>query len=256
MLGAPTGARRLSGESVARHRGDDDVESILRLTTMCGRVGEPSDELDLLKHGAGPAVADEQRKSFGTLRTDVDEMNVETVDLGQELWEWLQRRLETPEVNLPSACCAWPMTWMLCRNAKPADAASTSDDSTGAQLFDFAASHSCLVSSRNPCPLQAFCPLQALCADLQADCPLQAFTPLQWTFASSAEAMEIAPRSNSKAAAAAIAALEITLVVDMMCSFASCETYSRTNVFLMSQRKRRLRKSSVIRQAVSAATGS
>jgi hypothetical protein len=47
-----------------------------------------------------------------------------------------------------------------------------------------AASQSFFVSSTNPSPLQAFCPLQSLRALLQADCPLQVLTPTQLSVAS------------------------------------------------------------------------
>jgi hypothetical protein len=52
---------------------------------MCGRIGEPPDELDLLGHGAWPAVVDDERKSLGILRTDVDEMNVQPINVGSEV---------------------------------------------------------------------------------------------------------------------------------------------------------------------------
>src|SRR6185437_14730451 len=50
--------------------------------------------------------------------------------------------------------------------------------------FALAASHSALLISRNPLPLQEFWPLQALLALLQADWPLQALTPAQCCLAS------------------------------------------------------------------------
>ena len=70
----------------------------------------------------------------------------------------------------------------------------------------FAASHSFLVSSKKPWPLQEFMPLHALFADLQADWPLQELTPVHSTLASSALAVLIASELNSIAAAVAIAA--------------------------------------------------
>src|SRR5579872_6586654 len=68
----------------------------------------------------------------------------------------------------------------------------------------FAASQSFLLISRKPCPLQEFCPLQALFAPLHADCPLQALTPLHWTVPeSAATAVSASTEPNSMAAAAA-----------------------------------------------------
>lgn len=96
--GTPAGARRLSRKSVTRHGRDDNVERILRLATMCGRIGEQSDELDLLEHGAWPAVVDDERKSPGILGTDVDEMNVQPINVGNELRQSIQFRFRLPPV--------------------------------------------------------------------------------------------------------------------------------------------------------------
>src|SRR5258708_10308023 len=67
----------------------------------------------------------------------------------------------------------------------------------------FAASHSALLISRNPLPLQEFWPLQALLALLHAECPLQEFTPSHLTFPSAAWAVVAATVENITAAAAA-----------------------------------------------------
>lgn len=83
-------------------------------------------------------------------------------------------------------------------------------------LAALAASHSFCVISTKPLPLQEFWPLQELLADLHEDCPLQELTPVHCTFASSAEALVIAARLNSMAAALAIAAPEIDLDIVMI----------------------------------------
>src|SRR5262249_50575079 len=72
-----------------------------------------------------------------------------------------------------------------------------------------AASHSALVSSRKPAPLQAFWPLQEFLADLRADWPLQAFTPSHFTLPSSAAAALKDTVANITAAAAASARVEV-----------------------------------------------
>src|SRR5437773_4188413 len=72
----------------------------------------------------------------------------------------------------------------------------------------FAASHSALVSSRYPLPLQEFWPLQALLALLHAECPLQELTPSHFTFPSSARAVVAATAENITAAAAARATVD------------------------------------------------
>src|SRR5260370_32494250 len=74
--------------------------------------------------------------------------------------------------------------------------------------FAFAASHSALVISRNPLPLQEFWPLQALLALLHAECPLQELTPSHFTFPSAALAVLTATAENITAAAAARATLD------------------------------------------------
>lgn len=79
----------------------------------------------------------------------------------------------------------------------------------------FAVSQSLADISRKPLPLQEFCPLQALAADLQLDWPLQAFTPSQCIFAASALATVIGALLNSSAAAVAIAAPETFFEIDM-----------------------------------------
>ena len=49
---------------------------------------------------AGPAVRDDHRQRVLVWRLHVDEVDIETVDLGQELWERVQPRLEPAEVVL------------------------------------------------------------------------------------------------------------------------------------------------------------
>jgi len=48
-------------------------------------IGERLDDLQLLDDRAGPAVRDDQWQRVLLCRPDVDEMNVESVDLGREL---------------------------------------------------------------------------------------------------------------------------------------------------------------------------
>src|SRR5207253_11107242 len=72
----------------------------------------------------------------------------------------------------------------------------------------FAASHSALVISRYPLPLQEFWPLQALLALLHAECPLQELTPSHFIFPSAALAVLTGTAENITAAAAARATLD------------------------------------------------
>jgi hypothetical protein len=70
---------------VAGQRGDDQVEGVRRATAVLRGVGERLDDLQLLEDRAGPPVRDDQRQRVLMLGADVDEVNVQPVDLGDEL---------------------------------------------------------------------------------------------------------------------------------------------------------------------------
>src|SRR6185312_14812744 len=80
-----------------------------------------------------------------------------------------------------------------------------------------AASHSALVSSRKPIPLQPFWPLQAFLAVLQDDWPLQEFTPSHFTLPSSAAAALTETVANITAAAAASARVVFRALIGISC---------------------------------------
>jgi hypothetical protein len=48
-------------------------------------IRQRTDDLQLLDDGAGPAVVDDERQRIFMLRTNVNEMDVEPIDLGHEL---------------------------------------------------------------------------------------------------------------------------------------------------------------------------
>jgi hypothetical protein len=52
---------------------------------MCRGIGQPIDDLQLLDDRAGPSVIDDERQRAIVLRANVDEVNVEPVDFGDEL---------------------------------------------------------------------------------------------------------------------------------------------------------------------------
>ena len=56
-----------------------------RPTAMRRRIGQRLDELHLLDDRAGPAMRDDDRQGILVLRTDVNEMDVESIDLGDEM---------------------------------------------------------------------------------------------------------------------------------------------------------------------------
>jgi hypothetical protein len=61
------------------------VESIRCARAVCRGVGERIDDLQLLDDRAGPAMVDDERQRVLVLGADMDEMDVEPVDLGDEL---------------------------------------------------------------------------------------------------------------------------------------------------------------------------
>ena len=89
----PAGRRRLAREPITGDRRDHDVEGVLRAAAEGRGVGERADELDLLEDRAGPAVRDDDRQRALVLRTHVDEVDVEPVDLGDELRQGVELRL-------------------------------------------------------------------------------------------------------------------------------------------------------------------
>ena len=57
-------------------------------------IGQSIDDLQLLDDRPGPTVIDDERQRVLVLRTDVDEVDVQPVDLGDELREGVQLRLD------------------------------------------------------------------------------------------------------------------------------------------------------------------
>src|SRR5271168_1766983 len=66
----------------------------VRRAPLVGRgIGERLDDLQLLDDRAGPPVRDDQRQRVLALRANVDEMDVQAVDLGDEMRQGVQTRL-------------------------------------------------------------------------------------------------------------------------------------------------------------------
>jgi hypothetical protein len=65
-----------------------------------GGVGQGLDDFQLLDDRAGPSVADDERQRILMLRTYVEEVDVQTVDLGDELREGVESRLALAPVVL------------------------------------------------------------------------------------------------------------------------------------------------------------
>src|SRR6202161_2534200 len=67
---------------------------------MRRRIGQWIDNLHLLDNRTGPSVRNDQRQSVFMFRTHVDEVNVESIDLGYELRQGAQSRFNLPPVVL------------------------------------------------------------------------------------------------------------------------------------------------------------
>ena len=67
---------------------------------MCRGIGQRIDNLHLLDDRAGPSVRDDERQRVVVLRTHVNEMNVQPIDLGDELRHGVQRRFARAPVIL------------------------------------------------------------------------------------------------------------------------------------------------------------
>src|SRR3954447_18943926 len=76
------------------------MERICRGRAMCRGIGQWIDELELLDNRAGPSVADEERQRLLMFRTNMNEMDIEPIDLGDEVWQILQSLLALAPVVL------------------------------------------------------------------------------------------------------------------------------------------------------------
>ena len=81
--GVPAGRGRLARKPVARHVRNHHMESVRCLAAMRRGIGQGIDDLQLLDDRAGPSVRDDERQRVFVLRTNVKEMNVDPIDLGE-----------------------------------------------------------------------------------------------------------------------------------------------------------------------------
>jgi hypothetical protein len=65
---------------------------------VCRRIGQRTDDLQLLDDRPGPSVIDDERQGVLMLRSNVNEVNVEPVDLGHEVRQGLQSLLDVAPV--------------------------------------------------------------------------------------------------------------------------------------------------------------
>src|SRR5215469_18142277 len=69
------------------------MKRVLDAPTVRGRVGQGTDDLEHLDDRTGPAVRDDQWQRVLVARLDVDEVDIEPVELGDELRQRVQLRL-------------------------------------------------------------------------------------------------------------------------------------------------------------------
>jgi hypothetical protein len=85
MWAGPQPEAWFSRKPVARHRRNHQIEGVHRTGAMCRRIGQRIDNLQLLDNRAGPAVRHDERQRALVFRTNVNKVNVEPVDLGDEI---------------------------------------------------------------------------------------------------------------------------------------------------------------------------
>ena len=96
----PAGLVRLAGEPVTRHRRKNHIEGVRCAPAVRGGIDQRIDDLQLMDDRAGPAVRNDDRQCVRVLRADVDEMNVQSIDPGDELRQGVQPRLHLAPVVL------------------------------------------------------------------------------------------------------------------------------------------------------------
>ena len=81
------------------------MKRIRRGAAVCRWIGEAIDELQLLDDRSGPSVIDDERQGVVMRRADVDEVDVESIDLRDELGQRVERGLDRAPVvlRLPEA---------------------------------------------------------------------------------------------------------------------------------------------------------
>ena len=91
-IDAPAGGRGLGREAEAGQGRADHVEGVGGIAAVLHRIDQRFDHLVELDDRTGPAMGDDQRHGPGVRRAHVEEMDVESVDLGGELREAIEQR--------------------------------------------------------------------------------------------------------------------------------------------------------------------
>ncbi len=93
VLGSPAGRGGLAAEPEAWQRRADHVEGVGGVAPVLDWVGQRPDDLVELDNRAGPAVGQHQRGRVEMRGADMQEVDVQPVDRGQELREVVQPRV-------------------------------------------------------------------------------------------------------------------------------------------------------------------
>ena len=95
---SPAGRGRLARVAVPGHRRHDHVERVRGIAAVRGRIAERPEDVEHLEDRTRPAVRDDQRQRVRVRRLDLDEVDVDPVDLGDELRHRVQSLLDPSEV--------------------------------------------------------------------------------------------------------------------------------------------------------------
>src|SRR5262252_9824159 len=98
------------------------MESVGRARAMRRWIGQRIDDLQLLDHRAWPPVRDDQRQGIFVFGTNVNEMNVEAVDLGDELRQGVQFLLAFAPIVI---CCPVTREVLNHREGTPCESSLT-----------------------------------------------------------------------------------------------------------------------------------
>ena len=96
--GIPARRRRLAREAVAGHRRNHEVKRVRRAAAMRRGIGQRPDDLHLLDDRSGPSMRHEERQRILMLRADMNEMDVQSVDIGDEVRQGVELRLDLSPV--------------------------------------------------------------------------------------------------------------------------------------------------------------
>src|SRR5690349_13706946 len=90
------------------------MEGVRCARAMCRGIGQRIDDLQLLDHGAGPSMRDDERHRILMLGTNVNEMNVQPIDLGDELRQGIE-----PCLRIAPVVARLPVAYDLLESREP-----------------------------------------------------------------------------------------------------------------------------------------